>query len=375
VVFRPNIGCSAELARYEAWFTDMAHAGDQLLSWGVWGSRFAQRGPRKIQYRIDVCKTEKKLVAVPPAHDGWNFVCRHDDLFVYKAEGDEVTEFAIDPRQRFESLRHQLDHVRLLGGLLCLLALLPLIFGVVTFSWETMVTGGWGYFLTAALLLACALFYWLEARRLRRIRYLYKTRQEHALPNWQSARRFSLTGAAVCAGLFVLLTGSLIGQAASAKTVTLLPNPSDTHAALPWLESIDSAVMHRVVQQDYGVDYDGNNFLAQKWSLLARSVASRQVGENLAQTYRPVLENKAYQCVNNALAERLFDEVSLPAAGWETMFATNRDADARQVRLFTTAEGDLFLAARKGPVVLTMKYTGNASNADKMLLAASAVLG
>jgi hypothetical protein len=384
-IFRPNFGNCAELPLYERWFSDMAAQGKHLLSWGTWFCRFAERNPKQMFYRIDLREKIPGSQRTAPAHDGWNFVCRRDDAFVYRAElnaipdGTENAEtsappdFLFDPRRRFASLKAQQKSVTALAVLLCAAGLLVTLFGLLSFSWHSFLSGEYGYFCAAVLFFACAFILAIEAFRLHHIHYRYKTRQEESRPNWHASQWRSYGTAAACIALLLLSIIPLVVQGVFADARTLPFQPSDTGAPLPWLENIDG-VLARVPAQNPPVQYDTNNFIAQKWSLFApEQYSSRQCGESEDAAYHPIVQSELIKCSYSFMAVELFEECAVTPKGWEQVFAVEGGGQADQLRLFCNEYGEYKLAARKGKAVLTVEYHGAAGQA-KLLDAANAVL-
>jgi hypothetical protein len=362
-VFRPNFGNCAELPLYENWFSDMAAQGRHLLSWGTWFCRFAERNPKQTHYRIDLREKVPGVQRTAPAHEGWVFVCRRDDAFVFRADGEEPPPFTFDPRRRFASLQEQKKSVSVLALLLWALGVLTVLIGFLGFSWRGFLTGGFGYFLAGLVFAACAVCLTLESIHLQRIYYGYKTRQEERKPNWRVSRRRSYVAAAVCVTLFTASLVPLLIQGFSASAGTLPFQPAVTGAPLPWLEYIDGT-MPRVPARNPGAqyNYDTNNFIAQKWSLLAPGqYSSRQCGES--EQYHPVAESESITCLLRSAAIKLFEEYAIAPNGWTQVFAIDGGSQIDQLRLYSNEYGEFYLAARDGKTVLTVKYHGTAGQA------------
>ncbi|MDR1805744.1 MAG: DUF2812 domain-containing protein [Clostridium sp.] len=422
-----NFGNCAELPLYESWFTDMSAQGKHLLSWGLWFSRFARRKPRNYVYRIDLCEKVNGVPSTPPAHNGWSFVCRRDDAFVYRAElegapvkkkkpkpapdaVDVVAElvgeafggkksapakkapedkaeeapqappFSFDPRKRFASINVQRKIIGALSLLLWALGLLTAtvgfvaLGGLVQFSWHGFLVGGFGYFLATAVLAVSAAFVTAENLRLRRIHYLYKTRQEEKKPNWQRSRSFSYFVAALCLTLFAFTVFSVAWQRISTNTETLPFAPQSTRAPLPWLEEVDGE-MSRVPSTNLQAQYDTNNFISQSANPIApRQYSARQCNEAPDKSYHPVMESESISCLFLFSAKELFKEIAKAPAGWEQSFAVDGGGQTDQLRAYTNAYGEYYVVARHGKIVLSVKYHGKADQ-EKLLAAIGDVIG
>ncbi|MCL2023462.1 MAG: DUF2812 domain-containing protein [Oscillospiraceae bacterium] len=369
-ITRLSFGKSCDLPLYEAWFSDMAANGRHLVSWGTYFCKFAERNPKNVRYRIEL--REKNEHKKRPRHEDWDFVCKHDDAYVYRTDKD--TDFFVNPRHICASVISHKKNLVAFAFLMLALCLLVVILGLNNFSWLSFVTGGYGYFIAALIFAIAAVVLICDSVYFSKIAEYYKTTDKYIIdsaakigaraytgtaPNWPAQRKKSYITAGVFAAMFLAVFLPLAFQ--SQRVDSLPSNPNETRAPLVWLEDLDTGLQRAAAQA--ATRYDTNNFIARKWSFLAaRQFTARQIGRSADGSYNPTITSQSLACLFEGLAQRIFDNAALPQEGFTLEVFHNKDSE--QLWVYASEFGQLRLIARKGKTVLTVEYVGKAAAAD-----------